>query len=67
MCAGVGTGYFKDYSIVKDWVEYSAINEPNMKNHELYMELFGVYKKVYEGVKDQYDVMADILERQRTK
>jgi len=58
---GVATGVYKDYSVVKDWVNFSAINEPNMSNHKIYMDLFNVYKKVYEGVKDQYEVMADIV------
>jgi len=61
VAAGVGVGVFKDYSIVKDWVEYSDYNEPNAKNHELYMEFFEVYKNIYNGVKSQYPVMAKIL------
>ncbi len=66
LIAGVGSGVFKDYSVVSDWVgEYTDINEPNMANHEIYMELFGVYKEVYKGVKSQYPVMSDILEKYR--
>lgn len=65
LVAGVGSGVFKDYSIAKEWVEFSAINEPNEENNKIYMDMFGVYKEVYAGVKEQYEVMADILEKYR--
>jgi len=65
LIAGVGVGIFKDYSMVKDWVQYSAINEPNKENNKIYMDLFGVYKEVYGGVKGQYNVLADILDKYR--
>lgn len=63
IAVGVATGVYKDYRIAKEWVNYSAINEPNMKNHAHYMELFQIYKKVYEGVKDQFDPLADLVNR----
>ena len=39
---GVASGVYRDYRIAKDWVSYSAINEPNMQNHAYYMELFQI-------------------------
>ena len=63
IAVGVATGVYKSYRIAKEWVNYSAINEPNMKNHAHYMELFQIYKKVYEGVKDQFDPLADLVGR----
>lgn len=60
---GVKTGVFKDYSIVKDWVQVDNVSEPNMKNHALYMELFNIYKNVYRGVSSQYAPLADIVNR----
>ena len=60
---GVASGVYRDYRIAKDWVSYSAINEPNMQNHAYYMELFQIYKKVYEGVKDQFDPLVNLVNR----
>ena len=59
------TGVLKDYSIAKEWANLKSaqITEPNQKNHELYMELFGIYKNVYEGVKNQYAPLAEIVNR----
>ena len=63
ICVGVASGVFPDYSVAKQWVNFTAINEPNMKNHEIYMELFEIYQNLYKGVKDQYDVLANALNR----
>ena len=62
VAVGVVSGVYKDYTVARDWVKIDTINEPNMANHELYMELFGIYKKVYEGVKDQFDPLARIVQ-----
>ena len=62
VAVGVTTGVYKDYTVARDWVKNDTINEPNMANHEIYMELFDIYKKVYEGVKDQYDPLARLVQ-----
>jgi ribulokinase len=52
--AGVATGILKDFSVVKDWVEYVEPMEPNPANHSRYMEYFSLYKQLYEHVKDDF-------------
>ena len=56
--AGVATGVFKDFSITKEWAEYVDHLEPDPQTHELYGEYFGLYKKLYEHLKDDYGELA---------
>ena len=56
--AGVVTGVFEDFRVAKEWAEYVAPMEPNQENHERYMEYFGLFKQIYEHVKDDYRVLA---------
>jgi xylulokinase len=56
--AGVATGVFDSFDVTREWVELVDEMEPNRENHERYMELFSVYKTVYEQTKDQFKVLA---------
>ncbi len=56
--AGIATGIFADFSVVKDWVEYIEPMNPQPGNHELYMELFTLYKRIYEHLKDDFAILA---------
>ena len=60
--AGVATGVFDDFSIVKEWAEYVDPMEPNAENHERYMAYFERYKKIYEHVKDDFQELARLRE-----
>ncbi len=61
--AGVATGIFPDYSVAKEWAEYVAPMEPIPGNHEVYMDYFGVYKQLYESVKDDYRALAAVRDK----
>lgn len=52
--AGVATGVFPDFSVTKEWVEYEDPLEPDAKNHERYQEIFHLYKRIYEHVKEDF-------------
>jgi xylulokinase len=52
--AGVGTGYFKDFSVVKEWLEVTEKNETNRKVHETYLEYYKIYKRIYEHLKQDF-------------
>ncbi len=56
--AGVATGIFGGYEVVKDWVDYVEPIDPQPANHELYMGLFALYKRVYEHLKDDFVTLA---------
>lgn len=61
--AGVATGIFKDFSVAKQWTEYVDEMKPDRENNQLYMEYFSLYKKIYEDVKDDYRVLAELRNR----
>ena len=58
--AGVATGAFPDFSVAKQWVEYVEPMEPDEANHRRYMEYFGLYKSIYEHVKEDFRALARI-------
>ena len=60
--AGVATGYFKDFSMCKDWAEYVDRLEPVEKNNRIYMEYFSLYKKIYGHIKQDYMELASLRE-----
>ncbi len=61
--AGVVTGVLKDFSVAKEWVEYIDRMEPDRANHEMYMEYFALYKRIYEHVKEDFRGLADLRDR----
>ncbi len=58
--AGVATGIFEDFSVAKEWAEYIDLMEPSQDNHEIYMEYFALYKRIYEHLKDDFKELADL-------
>ncbi len=60
VAAGVGTGIFKDYSIIKEVAEISCIHEPNLENKAVYDELYQLYRKLYTDLEEDYPLLADI-------
>jgi len=58
--AGVAAGIFEDFSVAKKWVEYIEPMEPNPENHEHYMALFTLYKRLYEHLKDDFKALAKL-------
>lgn len=61
--AGVATGILKDFSVAKEWVEYIEPVEPSQENHDRYMEYFGLYKQLYEHVKEDFKALAQLRDR----
>ena len=61
--AGVASGVFKNFSIAKQWFEGIEPMEPNEKNHTSYMEIFSLYKKLYEHLKQDFRELAYLREK----
>jgi xylulokinase len=59
----VATGVFPGFSIAKEWAEYIEPMEPNLGNHERYMEYFGMYGQLYEHLKGDFQELARIRDR----
>jgi sugar (pentulose or hexulose) kinase len=61
--AGVATGVLDGFGVAKTWAEYIEPMEPNPEHHERYMEYFGLYKRLYEHVKDDFRALAQLRDR----
>ncbi|MEA5004198.1 MAG: carbohydrate kinase, partial [Christensenella sp.] len=61
--AGVGAGVFKDCNVVKDWVKLSDETEPDAKNHEIYNDMYKIYRELYEQVKDSYKDLVPLVKK----
>jgi len=56
MCAGVGTGVYRDFDEAKEAVvRFEAIYEPDREEHELYKGLFDKWRKVYKTMLELSD------------
>lgn len=52
MMAAIGTGHFKGYGDLSNYIEPGMVIEPNMKNHEVYKPLKKIYHELYENTKE---------------
>lgn len=52
ICAGVGIGIFADYSVAEKWNMVQSYQIPKQQNVQLYEELYRVFNKSYESLKD---------------
>ena len=58
---GMGLGIYKDVkSSLKNMVRIKARYEPNMENHKLYTEMYGVFRNIYENLREEFDNLAGI-------
>jgi xylulokinase len=59
--AGVGTGVFGDYSVIKDWVPVQTTVKPDPEAHEVYMRLYRIYRQLYPALKEHFRDLAEIF------
>lgn len=62
--AGVGVGLLPDFKVAREWSSYRDFLEPDMQNHETYMEYFQIYRKLYSSVQDEFRHLQSITIRQ---
>jgi xylulokinase len=55
--AGMGTGQFKDWGEIERFIEISAVVRPDPQAHKVYQQIFGVYRDLYESLKDNFQVL----------
>ena len=56
--AGVGVGIFKDYNVVKEWINFSDHIEPNKDLNGYYMKLYKIYLNLYPALKGSFEDLA---------
>lgn len=61
LLAGACLGYIKDLSSISKDNEGKVVyarNEPDAERHEMYMQYYSIYRKLYENTKEQYRELA---------
>jgi xylulokinase len=59
--AGLGLGLYPDLGgALHDMVKLETRYEPNRKNHARYQEIYGIYRKLYEHLRSDFDELANL-------
>ena len=59
--AGMGCGVYPDVrQSVREMVQFEKRFEPDEANHERYGKIYGVFRSIYEHLKDDFDTAADL-------
>jgi xylulokinase len=61
--AGVSVGALEDFAVARRWFEAVDPMEPDPAAHQRYMELFSMFKRVYEHLKSDFVELARMRER----
>ena len=61
--AGVATGVLPDFSIAKKWAEYIDYQEPSPENHQIYLDYYQIYRRLYEHLKYDFKELAKVREK----
>ncbi len=57
---GVGTGIFKDFTVIKKFIQIKDINEPSKENHLRYKKLIPVFDESYYALTSIYEKLAEL-------
>lgn len=60
LLAAMGTGCAESFDLIKEWVKFENLVQPNTENHDRYTRLFKLYKKVYTSLKCNMHELTDI-------
>lgn len=57
--AGLGLGLYPDFgSALRDLVKLETRYEPNMENHLRYQDIYGIFRKLYEHLRTDFDELS---------
>jgi xylulokinase len=59
-CAGMGVGAFTNWDEVERYIRVSTVTQPDLKNHQLYQQMFILYREIYESLKDKFPRLEQI-------
>ena len=60
-CAGMGVDAFSNWNEIEKYIKISTVTIPNQENHIRYQKLFGLYREIYESLKDKYPRILDVV------
>lgn len=58
--AGVASGVFKSFDVAKDFIHVEQIHYPDLERHAVYEKYYALYRKLYEDIKENYDILSRI-------
>jgi gluconokinase len=58
-----GLGEIGDFSQLKEWIPIDERLEPNMRNNEVYRELFGLYERLTGQLTEQFAAITDFQQK----
>ena len=58
--AGVASGIFKSFDVAKDFIHVEQIHYPDLERHAVYEKYYALYRKLYEDIKENYDILSRI-------
>jgi xylulokinase len=58
--AGMGAGAFDSWGEIEKYIEVAAVTRPVMENHARYVQLFRLYRELYEANKARFRELAAI-------
>ena len=61
--AGVSAGVWKDFSIAKEKVNYIDYMKPDEKAHEMYMEYYEIYHRLYGHLREDFADLYRVVKR----
>ncbi len=59
VAAGVGTGVFPNYDVVKAWSRPGDPMLPDPGRHARYMEYYAIFRRLYDKVQGEYGALAE--------
>jgi len=67
LMAGVSTGVLKDYSVIKNWIDFDDRIMPDKERHNIYSEYFEQYKELYLSLSQNMKKLVETAERHSIK
>jgi gluconokinase len=58
-----GLGEIGDFSQLKEWIPIDERLEPNMRNNEVYRELFGLYERLTGQLTEHFAAITDFQQK----
>lgn len=58
--AGMGVGIFQHWNEIERFIQITAVVEPDMAIHARYERLFGLYRDMYQRLKDRFALLRDM-------
>jgi len=52
--AGIGTGQLEGWDQIHQWIKVTDTSTPGEENHERYSKMYGIYRSIYEHLKQDF-------------